>query len=205
MNRLQLLLSFLVFSGVLFAQPAEKFFTTYADADYSNRTEFYTVISDVTEDGICFAVVRETFTLEGELIFTEGGLAECEPKNGKYGVKMNSDKTNLWVSFSEDESGYLYIYIQKADKTTLQYKSTATESSEEIDPYADIEYYGDEETHEQEPDLYLSESGAQFYLVSLDGYMAFGLVGATNENCEMNDANGTLLMDDSGSFYTYSN
>jgi|GEM_PF-4617040 len=206
MNRLQLLLSFLLFGGVLFAQPAGKFFTTYADPDDNNRTEFYTVLSEVSEDGICFAVVHETFTLEGELIFTEGGLAECEPKNGKYGVKMNSEKTNLWVSFSEDGSGYLYIELQKADKTTRQYKSTSPESSEEIDPYADIEYNdGEEETHEQEPDLYLSESGAQFYLVSLDGYMAFGLVGATNENCEMNDVNGTLLMDDSGSFYTFSN
>jgi len=206
MNRLQLLLPFLVFGGALFAQPALKFFTSYADADNNNRTEFYTVISEESGEGSCFAVVREVFTLEGELILSEGGLADCQPKNGKYGVKMNSEKTNLWVSFSEDGSGYLYIDIQKADLTTQRYRSTLVESIEEpYDPYTDQEYTdGEEGTYEQEPDLYLSADGAQFYLVSLDGYFAFAIIGSTNENCETNDIDGTLLMDESGDFYTFS-
>lgn len=214
MNQFQLLVCFLLFGGTLVAQPEDKYYGNYINTNREGIYEGIEIYPEESTPGYCFLISHSVIDENGEIQLTELGLGSCEIKNGTYAVNMESEDANLWISFDEDEAGIFHVTTRQLDKETTTF--TYSDIEEVYDPYTDVEYidsegtdgvyYDDEEpATEQEPDLYIREDGAEFYFMALDGFMAFALVGATNEQCEVNDLDGSLFIDESGSFYTYTN
>ncbi len=102
---------------------------------------------------------------------------------------MHADGCATW-------NGVYYLYVPNDEPEYMDIEG----SGEPI-------YYDDEEVSSNVPDVYTREDGVNFYFNQLDGFIGFVLFDSKMTNCtaESNSVDGTLIFNEAGNYYTFTN
>lgn len=188
MRILSYLLFLLFLSFESKAQLDPIYFTTYANADF---TESYIIYLPEDEVSDCFWVEYEKFD-NYQSVFGETGLGTCESGSDKMKIILESSSTEKTVSFGRDEKGLRYMKLHNANGST-QMLSEVIESEEFTDENAVIEDV-----------FYTADNGNILVIFDDEDGLGFTLSGPAEKACDENQMSGILTsLDATGVLYEY--